>query len=185
MDIDIGDQTATLPWGPIITAAATILAAVLTVGVTLFFTNRREVQRLDYELKMKIREERQKAYATMARITKNMKVSNPLEIADLAEAHSEIEMLTEDHRLLISSQAAVWVHTHFYVLSRGSFRFGPKQVYKPKKTVDWHPPRESTRAEPFHEEGGRKSCAYWSPSRPLCTGRRSRSPYAHTARKSR
>jgi hypothetical protein len=45
---------------------------------------------------MKLRDDRQKAYATMARITKNMEVSEPYEIGDIADTHSEIEIPTED-----------------------------------------------------------------------------------------
>jgi hypothetical protein len=49
---------------------------------------------------MKLTDDRQKAYATMARITKNMEVSEPYKIGDLADTHSEIEILTEDPRVL-------------------------------------------------------------------------------------
>ena len=48
---------------------------------------------------MKLRDDRQKAYATMARITKNMEVSEPYEIGDIVDTHSEIEILTEDPRV--------------------------------------------------------------------------------------
>jgi hypothetical protein len=53
----------------------------------------------NHERKMKLRDDRQKAYATMARITKNMEVSEPYEIGDIVDTYSEIEILTEDPRV--------------------------------------------------------------------------------------
>ena len=57
---------------------------------------------------MKPRDDRQKAYATMARITKNMEVSEPYEIGDLADTHSEVEILTEDPRILEAAEQLLY-----------------------------------------------------------------------------
>jgi hypothetical protein len=60
----------TIPWAAIITTTSTLLMAGLgAVGITNYYNNQREARRLDHERKMKLRDDRQKAYATMARIT--------------------------------------------------------------------------------------------------------------------
>jgi hypothetical protein len=53
---------------------------------------------------MKIRDDRQRAYVTMARITKNMEASEPYEIGELAHIHSKIEILTRDPRVLEATE---------------------------------------------------------------------------------
>jgi hypothetical protein len=57
---------------------------------------------------MKLREERQKAYTSLARITKNMGVPDPSDTSDLAEVHSEIEMLTEDAEVLDAATSLIY-----------------------------------------------------------------------------
>jgi hypothetical protein len=47
----------------------------------------------------KLREDRLKAYATLARVTKMVEAPDPLQVRDLAEAHSEIELLTDEQPL--------------------------------------------------------------------------------------
>lgn len=104
MDVNVVSLPTTFPWAALITALATLLGVVLTLLITTRTTNSREAKRLQHEREMKLREDRQKAYATMARITKGMDVDDPLQIDDLAEAHSEIEMLTEDLQVLDAAE---------------------------------------------------------------------------------
>jgi hypothetical protein len=84
------------------------LATLAGVGITLFFTNRREAKRLKHEREMKLREERLKAYATFARVTKNIDASEPYQTKDLAEAHSTIELLTDNSELQQATEQ-LWV----------------------------------------------------------------------------
>jgi hypothetical protein len=56
---------------------------------------------------MKPRDDRQKAYGTMARRMKNMEVSEPCETGDIADTHSEIEILTEDPRVLEAAEQSL------------------------------------------------------------------------------
>ena len=99
MNVNVVSLPTTFPWA----AAIAALASLLTVAATLFFTNRREAKRLQHERKMKLREERQKAYATMARITKVMH-RDPEEVDEVAETHSEIEMLTDEPEVLDAAE---------------------------------------------------------------------------------
>ena len=104
MEVEVVSLPTTFPWAALITALATLLGVVLTLLITTRTTNSREAKRLQHEQEMKLREDQQKAYATMARITKNMDVDDPLQIDDLAEAHSEIEMLTENSQVLDAAE---------------------------------------------------------------------------------
>jgi len=104
VDVNVVSLPTTFPWAALITAIATLLGVGLTLLITTVTTNSREAKRLQHEQEMKLREDRQKAYATMARITKGMDVDDPLQIDDLAEAHSEIEMLTEDSQVLDTAE---------------------------------------------------------------------------------
>jgi len=94
-----GAASSTLPW-----AAISTLAGVL---ITLYYTNRREDSRQRHELEMKIREDRRQAYATMLRVTKKIEAVAPYENADVADAHSEIELLTDNPKLNGSAAALV------------------------------------------------------------------------------
>ena len=100
MDVNVVSLPTTFPWAALITAFATLMGVGLTLLITTRTTNSREANRLQHEQEMELREDRQRAYATMARTTKGMDVDDPLQIDDLAEAHSEIEMLTEDPLVL-------------------------------------------------------------------------------------
>jgi hypothetical protein len=103
----------------ILTAVIPAAVTLLAVALTLFFTNRREAKRLEHERELqreqgeeqrftKLREERLKAYADLNRMTA---VFNPyVDTADLQEgfsrlenlkkAYSQIELLTDDERVL-------------------------------------------------------------------------------------
>ncbi len=94
---------ATPLWSPIITASATLIGTLGAVWLTLFLTNRREAKRLEHERQMKIREERLRAYATLARLTKSVEATEPYQSKDVAEAHSEIEMLTDNSKLKVAA----------------------------------------------------------------------------------
>jgi hypothetical protein len=72
-----------ISWAAIVTTTSTLMAGRGAVWITNYYNDQREARRLDHERKMKLRDDRQKAYATMARITKNMKVNEPYEIGDL------------------------------------------------------------------------------------------------------
>lgn len=102
--MNIGMLATTIPWAALITAISTLVAGLGAVWITNHHNDQREARRLDHERKMKLRDDRQKAYATMARITKHMEVPEPYEIGDLADTHSEIEILTEDPRVLEAAE---------------------------------------------------------------------------------
>jgi len=76
-----------------------VAGALIGVGLGHFFNDRREAKRLEHEQKMKIREERLQAYATMARITKTIDPLQSPTQADLGQALSEIELLSENDKL--------------------------------------------------------------------------------------
>jgi hypothetical protein len=100
VDVNVVSLPTSFPWAALITAVSTLLGVVFT----LLVTNNRETKRLQHEREIKLTEERQKAYAAMARITKNMDVPDPLEINDLAEVHAEIEMLSDDAQVLDTAE---------------------------------------------------------------------------------
>ncbi len=68
----------TVPWAAIITAISTLVSGLGAAWITNYYNDQREARRLDHERKMKLRDDRQKAYATMARTTKNMESAEQL-----------------------------------------------------------------------------------------------------------
>jgi hypothetical protein len=64
------------------------------VIATLYFTDRREARKLKHDAAMKLRDDRLKGYATMARLTKGVDPEEPYQSKDLADASAEIELLT-------------------------------------------------------------------------------------------
>jgi hypothetical protein len=108
VDVNILSWPLTVPWAAIITAISTLVAGLGGVWITNHYNDQRDARRLDQEWKMKLRDDRKSAYATMARITKSMDVDDPLKIDDLAEAHSEIEMLTEDSQVLDAAEQVLY-----------------------------------------------------------------------------
>ena len=56
------EAATTVPWVSVITATAT----VVTVIATLYFPDHREARKLRHEAAMKLRDDRLKAYATIA-----------------------------------------------------------------------------------------------------------------------
>ncbi len=103
---------------------ASPVVAVVAIVVGLL----RELSRQEHERKLKhaeleeqritkLREERLKAYATFARLTKIVDARDPSPGPALAEAHSEIEMLSDNPELptaaavLMSTWGAAWEYT--------------------------------------------------------------------------
>jgi len=95
-------------------ALAAPVAALLSTVITLFFTNRREAKRQEYEQERQereieerrwatLRDERLRAYSTFARLTKMVDAKNPSPETALGEAHSEIEMLTDNAELILAA----------------------------------------------------------------------------------
>jgi hypothetical protein len=95
-------------------ALAAPVAALLGTAVTLWFTNRREEKRQEYEQERQereieerrwatLRDERLRAYSTFARLTKMVDAKNPSPETALGEAHSEIEMLTANPELILAA----------------------------------------------------------------------------------
>ncbi len=102
---------STVPWWVALAAPA---VALLSTAVTLWFTNRGEEKRQEYEKARQereieerrwatLREERLRAYSTFARLTKRVDARNPSPEKELAEAHSEIEMLTDNAELILAA----------------------------------------------------------------------------------
>ena len=102
---------STIPWW---LALAAPVAALLSTAVTLWFTNRGEEKRQEYEQARQereieerrwatLREERLRAYLTFARLTKMVDAKNPSPETALGEAHSEIEMLTDNADLILAA----------------------------------------------------------------------------------
>ncbi len=93
----LGIQSASTPWWAPLGAAAVTGAVALLV---LHLTNRAAAQRLEYEREMKIRDDRRKAYAAMARVTKIIEATPPGPEKEVAEAHAELELLTENDSII-------------------------------------------------------------------------------------
>ena len=104
-------MASTVPWWVALAAPA---VALLSTAVTLWFTNRGEEKRQEYEKARQemeieerrwatLREERLRAYSTFARLTKMVDAKNPSPEKELAEAHSEIEMLTDNAELILAA----------------------------------------------------------------------------------
>jgi flagellar biosynthesis/type III secretory pathway M-ring protein FliF/YscJ len=110
-------------WVALVGAVATVLAT----AITLFFTNRREAKRQEYEQERQEREieerrwatlweERLRAYSTFARLTKIVDPKNPSPQAALGDARSEIEMLADNSELLQAAAMVLrdWGHAWEY-----------------------------------------------------------------------
>jgi hypothetical protein len=95
----------TLPtWLAVLLALASPIVAVVAIGAGELRDRRRleherEMQELEEHRMTRLREERLRAYSTFARLTKTVEAENPTPGPALAEAHSEIEMLTDNPEL--------------------------------------------------------------------------------------
>jgi hypothetical protein len=91
---------------PVPLAVLLALATPAVAAVAILAERDRQEREIEERRWATLREERIRAYATMARLTKTM---NPEAEEDpvpaLAEAHSEIEMLTDDHQLKVYADA--------------------------------------------------------------------------------
>jgi hypothetical protein len=96
MDVNVVSLPSSVPWAAIIGA----VTALVVLIATLRFNYVSNAQRLEHERTLKLREDRLKAYATMARVTKAIVASPPNEDTDLGEAHAEIELVTDDQELV-------------------------------------------------------------------------------------
>ena len=96
MDVNVVSLPSSVPWAALISAASTLVVLI----ATLLFTYYSNAQRLEHERNMKLHEERLKAYAAMARVTKAIVATSPHENTDLAEAHAEIELVTDNQELI-------------------------------------------------------------------------------------
>jgi hypothetical protein len=65
------------------------VAGIRAAYFTTYYNVQREARCLDHEQKLKLGYCRQKAYATVARITRNVEVTEPYVIGDLVGTHSE------------------------------------------------------------------------------------------------
>jgi hypothetical protein len=83
------------------------ITGLLGVVLTLYYTNRREANRQEHERTSMLREEKRQAYATMARITKRIQATEPHTDTDLAQALSEIELVTDNTNLIDTSGSLV------------------------------------------------------------------------------
>jgi hypothetical protein len=120
---DVWGVTTLPTWVVVLLGLASPFVAVVAIVVG----GLRERSRQDHERKMqraelegqriaKQREERLKAYATFARLTKKVDAENPSPAPALAEAHSEIEMLSDNPELvtaatvLLQTWGTAWEH---------------------------------------------------------------------------
>lgn len=103
---------STVPlWVVLLVGLASPLASFGTAWITMYWSHKRETRRLGHEKEMQhteleeqrqadLRDQRREAYRTLARITKTIDPTQPYELRDLAEAYSEIELLTESPEVL-------------------------------------------------------------------------------------
>ncbi len=96
MDVNVVSLPSSVPWAAIIGAFTTLLVLIATLTFN-YFSN---AQRLAHERNMKLHEERLQAYAAMARVTKTIVATSPHENTDLAEAHAEIQLVTDNRELI-------------------------------------------------------------------------------------
>jgi type II secretory pathway pseudopilin PulG len=102
----VGSSVA--PWvvlaSPIVALVSSIVSAIVA-GLAIRSNNRSQAQQRELQERMQqadleerrrtdLRTERRGAYRTMGRITTTVDASKPYELVDLAEAHFEIEILT-------------------------------------------------------------------------------------------
>jgi hypothetical protein len=116
------------------------LAGPFVAVVALVAAEVRDRRRLKHEQEMQqleieeqrwstLREERLRAYSTMARLTKAVEAENPDPAPALAEAHSEIEMLADNPELtkvaavLLQTWGTAWEH------ARGALDRGVEDPY--------------------------------------------------------
>ncbi len=140
-----------------------LLGALIAVGgvvATIIFTNRRESNRQGHEQQLArdrqeherllkeaeleegrmttLRAERLRAYSTLARLTKSAKVEDEDPVPALAEAHSEIEMLTDDPKLKTSSDVLLqtWIDV-WQTTRRASDRGAHDPFAEPDFKIKW------------------------------------------------
>jgi hypothetical protein len=90
-------------------SVALVLAAAppVVAVVAIVLAGLRERTRPKHEREMRLRDERLRAYLTLARTTRGVDPTQPYDMADVAEALSEVELLTESPEVL---EAATTLH---------------------------------------------------------------------------
>jgi len=90
-----------------------------------------EIQRLEIEERRwsTLREERLRAYSTFARLTKTVDAENPSPAPALAEAHSEIEMLTDNPELTTAAAVLLQRWGVAWERSRKALEAGAENPY--------------------------------------------------------
>jgi hypothetical protein len=116
---------------PSVVALAAIIAADLSNRRSLKAA--RETQQREHEerLMSKLREERLRAYATFARLTKTVEDErgDPSPMLARAEAHSEIEMLTDNPKLKTVADAILQLWIEVWQLVKGAREDGVADPY--------------------------------------------------------
>jgi hypothetical protein len=115
--------------GPSLAAVAAIVAAEVRDRRRL--DHEREMQQLELEERRlsTLREERLRAYSTMARLTKIVDAENPDPAPDLAEAHSEIEMLTDNPELTTAAAVLMQAWGDAWDRARAALEAGAENPY--------------------------------------------------------
>jgi len=130
----------TLPtWVAVVLGLAPAIVAV----VAIVADSLRERGRRQHEMAKGVREERVRAYATFARLTKWVDESQPYKYTDLAEAHAEIELLADDAKLreeagLLLQTAMLWRKTARDFHEKGGGTARKEKIKAAKEQVDEH-----------------------------------------------
>jgi hypothetical protein len=126
-------------WVVLLVGLASPLASFGTAWITVRLTNSRELRRLRHERDLKeaefedkkraeLREERRKAYRTMSQITLFLNPREEYEFTDLAEAYSEIQLLTTSPAVLTSAWNLFGEANKARKRARDAYKAGIKDV---------------------------------------------------------
>jgi hypothetical protein len=125
----------TLPtWLAVLLALASPIVAVVAIGAGELRDRRRleherEMQELEEHRMTRLREERLRAYSTFARLTKTVEAENPTPGPALAEAHSEIEMLTDNPELRTAAAVLLQAWGEAWNIARAELERGADNPY--------------------------------------------------------
>ncbi len=123
-----------------IVAVVALVAAGIRDSKRLEYERDREYRRLEHEQEMQrleleerrwttLREDRIRAYSALARLTGTVAAGGPHPVRELSEAHSEIELLTDDARVREAADMLVQAAGHAWQTARNAHDAGADNPY--------------------------------------------------------
>jgi hypothetical protein len=122
-------------WVVLVVGLASPVASFGTAWITVILANKRDLRRLDHERDRQqaeleerrltdLRDRRREAYRTLAKTTKSVDPTQPYDMTDVAEAISEVEVLTESPAVLEAATSLLGATAQARKVARKSYTAG-------------------------------------------------------------